>query len=78
MTEKEMLYGLSHLNFLTADKFDRMLEMEGSIEAIYNVVGSSCSDCKVIITTWICCGPSMIFANFECVSGFSQGLIHHQ
>lgn len=37
MTEKEMLYGLSHLNFLTADKFDRMLEMEGSIEAIYNI-----------------------------------------
>ena len=37
MTEKEMLYGLSHLNFLTADKFDRMLEMEGSIKAIYNI-----------------------------------------
>jgi len=37
MTEKEMLYGLSHLNFLTADKFDRMLEVEGSIEAVYNI-----------------------------------------
>ncbi|MBQ8812941.1 MAG: DNA-processing protein DprA [Lachnospiraceae bacterium] len=37
MTEKEMLYSLSHLSFLTADKFDRMLEVEGSIAAIYNI-----------------------------------------
>lgn len=37
MTEKEMLYCLSHLGFLTADKFDRMLAEEGSVSAIYNI-----------------------------------------
>ena len=37
MTEKEMLYSLSHLGFLTADKFERMLAEEGSVSAIYNI-----------------------------------------
>lgn len=37
VTEKEMLYSLSHLGFLTADKFDRMLLEEGSVSAVYNI-----------------------------------------
>ncbi len=35
MTDREMLYSLAHLGFLTADRFERMLKREGSISAVY-------------------------------------------
>ena len=37
MTERQMLYGLSRLSFLTANKFERLLGTEGSIEGVFNI-----------------------------------------
>ena len=37
MTERQMLYGLSRLEFLTANRFEALLEEEGSVEAVYNI-----------------------------------------
>lgn len=37
MTERQMLYGLSRLSFLTANRFETMLETEGSIEGVFNI-----------------------------------------
>lgn len=37
MTERQMLYGLSRLSFLTANRFEALLEAEGSIEGVYNI-----------------------------------------
>lgn len=37
MTERQMLYGLSRLAFLTPNRFETLLEAEGSIEGVYNI-----------------------------------------
>ena len=37
MTERQMLYGLSRLIFLTPNRFEAMLNTEGSIEGVYNI-----------------------------------------
>ncbi len=37
MTERQMLYGLSRLSFLTANRFEALLAAEGSIEGVYNI-----------------------------------------
>ena len=37
MTERQMLYGLSRLSFLTPNRFEALLKAEGSIEGVYNI-----------------------------------------
>ena len=37
MTERQMLYGLSRLSFLTPNRFEALLKTEGSIEGVYNI-----------------------------------------